>query len=71
MVLQAIPAKSFAVPIRCSPELLLDLEVALPCLLGTLPCSYLGLPLSLRKPGEGGATGHARHACRKAAFLEG
>ena len=48
--LMANPAKSFAAPIRCTEAELLDRAVALPCPLGALPCTYLGLPLSLRKP---------------------
>ncbi|KAM0828404.1 hypothetical protein ACQ4PT_067587 [Festuca glaucescens] len=48
--LKANPAKSTAVPIQCSDELLAEVVPALPCPLGALPCSYLGLPLSLRKP---------------------
>ncbi|KAM0860928.1 hypothetical protein ACQ4PT_046225 [Festuca glaucescens] len=48
--LKANPAKSSAAPIQCSDELLAEVAPALPCPLGALPCSYLGLPLSLRKP---------------------
>ncbi|KAM0859252.1 hypothetical protein ACQ4PT_047323 [Festuca glaucescens] len=48
--LKANPAKSTAVPIQCSDEILAEVVPALPCPLGFLPCSYLGLPLSLRKP---------------------
>ncbi|KAM0912227.1 hypothetical protein ACQ4PT_012926 [Festuca glaucescens] len=48
--LKANPAKSTAAPIQCSEELLAEVVSALPCPLGLLPCSYLGLPLSLRKP---------------------
>ncbi|KAM0921778.1 hypothetical protein ACQ4PT_006701 [Festuca glaucescens] len=48
--LKANPAKSTTAPIQCSDEILAEVVPALPCPLGFLPCSYLGLPLSLRKP---------------------
>ncbi|XP_071681411.1 uncharacterized protein [Lolium perenne] len=48
--LKANPAKSTAAPIQCSEDLLAVVAPSLPCPLGLLPCSYLGLPLSIRKP---------------------
>ncbi|KAM0883422.1 hypothetical protein ACQ4PT_031650 [Festuca glaucescens] len=48
--LRANNAKSTAAPIRCPPETLDEIEVALPCPLTELPCRYLGLPLSIGKP---------------------
>ncbi|KAM0824886.1 hypothetical protein ACQ4PT_069905 [Festuca glaucescens] len=48
--LKANPAKSTAAPIGCSDDLLAVVAPSLPCPLGRLPCSYLGLPLSIRKP---------------------
>jgi hypothetical protein len=48
--LKANPAKSSAAPIGCSDDLLAALAPSLPCPIGRLPCSYLGLPLSVRKP---------------------
>ncbi|KAM0827167.1 hypothetical protein ACQ4PT_068367 [Festuca glaucescens] len=48
--LKANPAKSTAALIQCSDEILAEVVPALSCPLGFLPCSYLGLPLSLRKP---------------------
>ncbi|KAM0850524.1 hypothetical protein ACQ4PT_053027 [Festuca glaucescens] len=48
--LKANPTKSIAAPIGCSDDLLAVVAPSLPCPLGRLPCSYLGLPLSIRKP---------------------
>ncbi|KAM0913367.1 hypothetical protein ACQ4PT_012221 [Festuca glaucescens] len=48
--LRANPNKSFAAPIRCSADALQGVAAALTCPLGSLPCTYLGLPLSLQKP---------------------
>ncbi|KAM0834255.1 hypothetical protein ACQ4PT_063760 [Festuca glaucescens] len=42
--------KSSAAPICCSPEDVVQLSTTLPCPATELPCTYLGLPLSLRKP---------------------
>jgi hypothetical protein len=48
--LKANPAKSSAAPIQCSDDVLEAVAPSLPCPLSPLPCSYLGLPLSIRKP---------------------
>ncbi|KAM0851222.1 hypothetical protein ACQ4PT_052558 [Festuca glaucescens] len=48
--LKANFAKSSAAPIQCADEILEVAMTALPCPLGSLPCTYLGLPLSIRKP---------------------
>jgi mannosylglycoprotein endo-beta-mannosidase len=42
--------KSSAALICCSQEEVLELSATLPCPISQLPCTYLGLPLSLRKP---------------------
>jgi hypothetical protein len=42
--------KSSAAPICCSQQEVLELSATLPCPISHLPCTYLGLPLSLRKP---------------------
>jgi hypothetical protein len=41
--------KSNVYPIRCSKEVLLEVQSWLPCEISTFPCRYLGLPLSLHK----------------------
>jgi hypothetical protein len=41
--------KSAATPIRCSEEVLEAITPSLECPIRDLPCTYLGLPLSLRK----------------------
>jgi hypothetical protein len=43
-------AKSVAIPIRCSQDIIDRIAPALPCLIGQFSCRYLGLPLSLSKP---------------------
>ncbi|KAM0878385.1 hypothetical protein ACQ4PT_034904 [Festuca glaucescens] len=48
--LVANPAKSSAAPIRCPDEVLELVSASLPCSVVPLPTSYLGLPLSVRKP---------------------
>ncbi|KAM0856018.1 hypothetical protein ACQ4PT_049388 [Festuca glaucescens] len=42
--------KSSAAPIQCSGEVMDALAATLPCPVVQLPCTYLGLPLSVRKP---------------------
>ncbi|KAM0866899.1 hypothetical protein ACQ4PT_042339 [Festuca glaucescens] len=42
--------KSTAALIRCSPEMLAGVAPSLACPLASLPCQYLGLPLSLSLP---------------------
>jgi retron-type reverse transcriptase len=42
-------AKSVAAPIRCSPVAVEAVSPAFSCPLMQFPCSYLGLPLSLRR----------------------
>ncbi|KAM0910526.1 hypothetical protein ACQ4PT_014089 [Festuca glaucescens] len=46
-------AKSIAIPIRCTPGIILRIAPSLPCPLGQFPCKYLGLPLSLTKLRKG------------------
>jgi hypothetical protein len=46
--LVANPAKSSAAPIRCSDDQ--SISASLPCAVIPLPATYLGLPLSTRKP---------------------
>ncbi|KAM0920400.1 hypothetical protein ACQ4PT_007548 [Festuca glaucescens] len=41
--------KSAAAPIRCPPQVLADMAAALDCPISTLPCNYLGLPLSIQR----------------------
>lgn len=41
--------KSAALPIRCSPEQVQLTHSLLGCTIGTYPCRYLGIPLSIRK----------------------
>jgi hypothetical protein len=41
--------KSNVYPIRCSEEVLLEVQTLMPCEISTFPCRYLGLPLSLHK----------------------
>lgn len=41
--------KSNVYPIRCSEEVLLEVQTLMPCEISTFLCRYLGLPLSLRK----------------------
>jgi hypothetical protein len=41
--------KSNVYPIRCSDEVLLEVQTLMPCEISTFPCRYLGLPLSLHK----------------------
>lgn len=42
-------AKSKALPIRCNSEIMQRVEELLGCTMGTYPCKYLGLPLTIRK----------------------
>lgn len=39
--------KCVASPIRCSDELMLQVQLAFPCVVSPFPCRYLGIPLSL------------------------
>jgi hypothetical protein len=39
--------KSNVYPIRCSEEVLLEVQTLMPCEISTFSCRYLGLPLSL------------------------
>ncbi|KAM0885371.1 hypothetical protein ACQ4PT_030436 [Festuca glaucescens] len=48
--LVANPAKSSAAPIHCPDEVLELVSASLPCSVTPLPATYLGLPLSVRKP---------------------
>lgn len=41
--------KSVVLPIRCSPDTMQRVVEILGCPLGTFPCKYLGLPLTIRK----------------------
>ena len=41
--------KSSIYPIRCSEQTILEVQSLLPCGVESLPCKYLGLPLSLHK----------------------
>jgi hypothetical protein len=41
--------KSNVYPIRCSDEVLLEVQSLMPCGISTFHCRYLGLPLSLHK----------------------
>jgi hypothetical protein len=41
--------KSNIYPIRCSDEIILDVQHMLPCDIASFPCKYLGLPLSLHR----------------------
>jgi hypothetical protein len=43
-------AKSVAIPIRCSQDIIDEIAPTLACPIGQFPCRYLGLPLSLSKP---------------------
>jgi hypothetical protein len=42
--------KSSAIPIQCSDEDIGRTAAILSCSIGSLPCSYLGIPLSIHKP---------------------
>lgn len=42
-------AKTAGMPIRCSEDLTELISTTLGCSIGTFPCHYLGLPLSLRR----------------------
>ncbi|WVZ95337.1 hypothetical protein U9M48_041118 [Paspalum notatum var. saurae] len=42
-------AKCFATPLRCSSDEIALVQQVLGCQLGTFPCTYLGVPLNLRK----------------------
>jgi hypothetical protein len=42
-------AKSSATPIQCSEAVVDAISAALECPITVLPCTYLGLPLSIRK----------------------
>jgi hypothetical protein len=41
--------KSNVYPIRCSEEIIVEVQNRLPCAIASFPCKYLGLPLSLHK----------------------
>ena len=47
--LQVNFAKSAVMPIRCAEELINEVAPTLDCPIKALPCTYLGLPLSVRK----------------------
>lgn len=47
--LQVNLAKSSFIPIRCTEEQAAKARCHMPCALGSFPCKYLGLPLSVRK----------------------
>jgi hypothetical protein len=36
-------------PIRCSAELIEEVQQAFPCVVAPFPCTYLGAPLSLTR----------------------
>lgn len=42
--------KSSAIPIKCSPEQIVEIGDALVCPVASFPVTYLGLPLSIRNP---------------------
>lgn len=44
--------KSSAIPIQCSDEDIGRTSAILSCSIGSLPCSYLGIPLSIHKPSK-------------------
>lgn len=44
--------KSSVIPIRCSNEELQVISNTLPCEVKEFPCSYLGLPLNVKKPSK-------------------
>ncbi|KAM0925313.1 hypothetical protein ACQ4PT_004285 [Festuca glaucescens] len=48
--LRANFTKSSAAPIHCSEDMVAAVAQILPCPLAMLPCTYLGLPLSIGKP---------------------
>lgn len=40
-------AKSYAIPIKCEKQDVLDIRQAMPCDIRSFPCKYLGLPLAV------------------------
>ena len=48
--LQTNMAKSSVTPIQCGAEELNTISDLLPCVIKDFPCTYVGLPLSIRKP---------------------
>ncbi|WVZ58923.1 hypothetical protein U9M48_009141, partial [Paspalum notatum var. saurae] len=46
--------KSSAIPIQCSEDDIVRTSNILSCSVGSLPCSYLGIPLTIKKPSKSG-----------------
>jgi hypothetical protein len=55
--------RSCVYPIRCGEDEMTVLQQQLPCQISSFPCTYLGLPLSLKKL----TTGQAQHIVDKVA----